>query len=235
MSRYLRQHFAFDAEIGVGLHFGRTIVGQLGHPSNQYVSALGDANFIATWLSGLRPHGGPCILATEEVVNVIEEELDLGEVITDADARGLDREAWELRGFKKPDAIDLVQDSFESVVPVKDEAARLFYDLLFQIDSSTVQLFGGVDMSQQGKKLMDVLGTAVQSLDRFEELKPVLHDLGKRHAAYGVELRHFDSVEQALLETLNQLLGREFTLDVRQAWTQVLGQVSSEMIGAAGY
>lgn len=235
VSRYLRQHFAFDAEIGVGLHFGRTIVGQLGHPSNQYVSALGDANFIATWLSGLAPHGGPCILATEEVVNVIEEELDLGEVITDADARGLDREAWEVRGFKKPDAIDLVQGSFEHVVPIKGEAARLFYDLLFQLDPSAEPLFGGVDMSQQGKKLMEVLGTAVQALDRFEELKPVLHDLGKRHAAYGVELRHFDSVEQALLEMLNQLLGRDFTLDVRQAWTQVLGQVSSEMIDAAGY
>lgn len=235
VSRYLRQHFAFDPEFGVGLHFGRSIVGQLGHPSKQYVSALGDANFIAGWLAGLRPHGDPCILATEEVVNVVEEELDLGEVITDSDARGLDREAWEVRGLGKPDAVDLVQTSFDQVVPAKTDAARLFYELLFHIDPSVEPLFGGVDMSQQAEKLMDLLGTAVQSLGRFEQLKPLLRDLGKRHAGYGVELRHFDSVEQALLETMSQMLGKEFTLDVRQAWTQILGQISAEMIEAAGY
>ncbi len=58
---------------------------------------------------------------------------------------------------------------------------------------------------------MDVLATAVQSLGRFDELRPMLRELGRRHLAYGVSLRQFDSVEQALLEMLQQMLGPAFT------------------------
>jgi hemoglobin-like flavoprotein len=55
----------------------------------------------------------------------------------------------------------------------------------------------------------------VRGLDRFEELRPTLRELGKRHVACGVELRHCDAVEQALLEMVRRLTGEEFSHDVR--------------------
>jgi hypothetical protein len=35
---------------------------------------------------------------------------------------------------------------------------------------------------------MNMLATAVRGLDRLDELKPVLEDLGCRHAAYGAQI-----------------------------------------------
>jgi ferredoxin/hemoglobin-like flavoprotein/tRNA A-37 threonylcarbamoyl transferase component Bud32 len=235
LSGYLRAHFGFDPEIGIGVHFGRAIVGSLGHPSQQFVSALGDVNPIASWLAGVEPLHPPCLLATEEVVNLLEDELRLGEVVADAGARSLDRNAWEIRGLRHQDGVLMIQSSFDAVLPRRREAAELFYRLLFQIDPAAETLFAGVDMKTQGEKLMDVLGTAVQSLGRFDELKPVLHELGKRHFRYGVKLRQFDSVEQALIEMLAQMLGPAFTPELRAQWLQTFGAIAAEMIGAGGF
>ncbi len=235
LSAYLRSHFGFDPEIGIGIHFGRAIVGSIGHPSQQFVSALGELNPIAAWLAGVEPLHPPCLLATEEVINLLEDELVLGEVVADSGARSLDRNAWEIRDLRQQDGVLMIQSSFDAVLPRRREAAELFYRLLFQIDPSAEALFAGIDMKSQGEKLMDVLATAVQSLGRFEELRPVLRELGKRHFRYGVKLQHFDSVEQALLEMLQQMLGPAFTPALKTQWLQTFGAIASEMITAGGF
>ena len=68
--RYTRTYFAAELELGIGLHFARMIVGQLGHPAKLEVSALGDANQVVEQVQVRQPAGGPCILATEELVFV---------------------------------------------------------------------------------------------------------------------------------------------------------------------
>ena len=230
---YLRQHFDFEAEIGLGLHFGRTIVGNLGHPSSMFVKALGELDHVAGWLAGLSRRQSVRLLATEELVNVIEEDLELGEVVAERDVRGYDRPCWEVLDFAEADPILLVQTSFDAVAQRKDEAAALFYQLLFEIDPATRRLFDGVDMHSQGDKLMQVLGTAVEGLGHLDELLPMVADLGRRHAGYGVELRHYDSVEQALLEMLRRMLGGAFTSEMRLAWSQVYNQLAKVMIDAS--
>ena len=62
---------------------------------------------------------------------------------------------------------------------------------------------------------------------------PVLDALGRRHAGYGVEARHYDAVGQALLEALQGRLGVAFTPGVAQAWAGVYGVVASRMQAAA--
>ncbi|MEM1177138.1 MAG: protein kinase [Acidobacteriota bacterium] len=233
LDAYLRAHFDFDADIGVGVHFGRTIVGHLGHPSSMFVSALGEMNQVAMWLAGIDRRGAAPVLASEEVINIIEDDLDVGEIVSERDVRGYDRPCYEVLDFEKPDAVLLVQDSFSAVAGRQDEAAELFYSLLFQISPDTRPLFSGVDMSSQGEKLMTVLATAVQGLDRLEDLLPVVEDLGRRHAGYGVELHHYDAVEQALLEMLRQMLGQGFTVELRLAWSQIYSKLASIMIDAS--
>lgn len=233
LDAYLRSHFDFDADIGVGVHFGRTIVGHLGHPSNMFVSALGEMNQVASWLAGIDRRGTAPVLISEEVLNIIEDDLDVGEIVSERDVRGYDRPCYEVHDFQKPDAVLLVQNSFSAVAPRADEAAELFYSLLFTIAPETKRLFKGVDMTSQGEKLMTVLATAVQGLDRLEELVPTVQDLGRRHAGYGVELHHYDAVEQALLEMLRQMLGQAFTVELRLAWSHIYSQLASIMIDAS--
>jgi nitric oxide dioxygenase len=228
--RYVRDHFGFEPEVGLGVHFGRAIVGSVGHPTRQFVSALGDINPIAFWLTSVEPLNEPYLLATEEIVNQIEDELRLGEVLTGAGPRSFDRNVWEIHDMHKPDGVTLIRRSFEKVLANRRGAADLFYRLLFEIDPSTRALFAHVDLEAQGDKLMEVLGVAVKGLDRLETLVPTLRELGRRHAGYGVELRHFASVEQALLETLSQMLGPEFTPELKGHWSAAIGALAGEMI-----
>ena len=116
-----------------------------------------------------------------------------------------------------PQEIALVRTSFAAVRPIADQAAALFYERLFTLDPALRPMFKG-DMRAQGAKLMQMIGLAVAGLDSLPTLVPALHDLGHRHAGYGVELRHYETVGSALIWTLEQGLGAAFTPAVRDAW-----------------
>ena len=130
-----------------------------------------------------------------------------------------------------PEQITLVQNSFSKVVPIQDTAAHLFYTRLFELDPSLESLFQS-DMNQQGRKLMAAISFVVQGLNDLERILPVIRELGRRHTGYGVEPRHYETVAAALLWTLEQGLGDDFTNDTKQAWATAYGLLSSTMIEA---
>jgi hemoglobin-like flavoprotein len=132
------------------------------------------------------------------------------------------------------DALALVRRSWQQVEPIAPTAAALFYDNLFAADPSLKPLFKG-DLQQQGHKLMQMIGAAVARLDDLPSLVPVLQGLALRHAGYGVQPSHYDTVGGALLKTLGQGLGEDFTPPVRQAWTEVYGLMAGVMTAAAAY
>jgi len=125
-----------------------------------------------------------------------------------------------------------VQESFAKIASLADDVAELFYDRLFELDPSLKRLFRG-DMAEQRKKLMQVLTVAVKGLDRLDQLVPVVEDLGRRHARYGVEEANYETVGEALLWALRVTLGWQFTAEVEDAWATVYGLLSSTMKNAA--
>jgi hemoglobin-like flavoprotein len=54
-----------------------------------------------------------------------------------------------------------------------------------------------------------------------------------RHAGYGVKDEHYDTVAEALLWTLEQGLGSDFTTEARDAWVAVYTVLASTMKDAA--
>ena len=116
-----------------------------------------------------------------------------------------------------PRQVELVQQSFEKIAPIADVAASLFYARLFELDPSLRRLFSG-DMKKQGTMLMSMIGAAVRGLSNPNALLPVLTMLGRRHAGYGVVDAHYTTVAQALLWTLEQGMGADFTPELRNAW-----------------
>ena len=58
--------------------------------------------------------------------------------------------------------------------------------------------------------------------------------MGRRHAQYGVTDGHYDSVGAALLWTLEQGLGSEWSLEVKAAWSSAYALLARVMRGAAG-
>jgi len=127
-----------------------------------------------------------------------------------------------------PQQKTLVQTTFAQVAPIADQAAAMFYAKLFELDPSLRPMFT-TDLTEQGRKLMRMIGMAVNGLDRLDELVPVVRQLGTRHAGYGVRDEHYDTVAAALLWTLEQGLGPAFTPNVKDAWTTVYGVLASTM------
>lgn len=131
-----------------------------------------------------------------------------------------------------PEQKNLVQSTFKDVVPIADTAAKLFYSSLFELDPELKSLFKG-DMEEQGRKLMQIIATAVNGLDKLEEIVPVVESLGKRHVGYGVTDKDYGTVGTALLWTLQQGLDGKFTPEVEEAWTVVYTLLADTMKGAA--
>lgn len=124
---------------------------------------------------------------------------------------------------------ELVQMTWRAVLPVGDTFAELFYGRLFALDANVRALFRH-DMVEQGRNLTAMLSVATAYLSRPEKISVALRQLGRRHASYGVEPRHFVTVEDALLFALEHALIDVFTAEVRAAWQAAFALVSRAML-----
>ena len=131
-----------------------------------------------------------------------------------------------------PQQVNQVQTSFIKIIPIADLAAALFYGRLFEMAPETRALFCD-DTGRQGRKLMAAVATVVNSLGDFEAIVPIARDLAKRHVVYGVAPERYALVRPALLRTLEQGLGDEFTPAPRAAWEAAYSGLSEMMIASA--
>jgi len=132
-----------------------------------------------------------------------------------------------------PEQVTAVKSTWESVKPISEKAAELFYGKLFELDPSLKPLFKTGDMKEQGRKLMATIGVAVSSLDRLDEILSTVQALGNKHThQYKVPDSSYKTVGQALLWTLGQGLGDAFTDDVKEAWTLTYTTLADVMIAA---
>jgi hemoglobin-like flavoprotein len=116
-----------------------------------------------------------------------------------------------------PDQIELIRASWRKLLPDKERVAKMFYARLFEMDPSLKLLFKG-DLDAQGRKLMAMISTAVDQLDRLPDIAPAVRALGDRHIAYAVEPAHCVTVGAALLATLEAGRGDLFTTEMSAAW-----------------
>ena len=128
--------------------------------------------------------------------------------------------------------IQLIQNSFERVLPVLEWATMTFYDRLFELDPSLRSMFRS-PLEEQSRKLAHVLTVVVKGLSRPEQILPSVEQLGRRHANYGVKPKHYLTVGTALLWTLQSGLGEAFTADVKEAWEKAYLFLATTMQKAA--
>jgi hemoglobin-like flavoprotein len=131
-----------------------------------------------------------------------------------------------------PNDIDLVQSSFAKVVPIREAAAELFYGRLFEIAPEVKPMFKG-EMKEQGRKLMTTLAVVINGLKDLASILPAAEALAVKHNDYGVKPEHYTPVGEALIWTLDQGLGEDFTPETRQAWITAYTTLSGVMIAAS--
>jgi nitric oxide dioxygenase len=127
---------------------------------------------------------------------------------------------------------ELVRATFARLAVMPDVAGALLYERLFAANPSFRPLFKS-DMRIQGVRLMSMLAMVVCNLAEPGEVQPAIHDLAVRHVEYGVRPTDYDALREALLWTLEQALGEDFTPAVREAWAVCYDELAGEMKAAA--
>src|SRR3954471_20086346 len=129
--------------------------------------------------------------------------------------------------------VSLVQSSFSQIEPIGDQVAELFYARVFA-QHPELRLLFPTDMALQKAKLMAMLAFAVESLMLLDALIPTLQQLGERHKGYGVRAEYYQPLGAALIWSLEQTLGDQFTPEMRRAWNGVYTIMANTMLTAAG-
>src|ERR1700741_3890135 len=105
----------------------------------------------------------------------------------------------------------------------------VFYNKLF-FDNPELRKMFPEDMEGQYRKLLDMVNTIIERLEKIDELKGDIVAMAKRHEGYGVKPEHYSMVGIALIWTLQKSLGTEWTDEVRSAWVNCYAILSGTMI-----
>jgi hemoglobin-like flavoprotein len=128
--------------------------------------------------------------------------------------------------------IQLVKQSWEKVAALDHVfAGGLFYNRLFET-APHLRLMFRAPIDQQSRKLLTMINYIIKRLDKLETILDEVAGLARSHVNYGVKEEHYQLVGDALLWTLEQALGADWTPDVNQSWQKCYGLLSTAMIGA---
>jgi len=96
-SAYVREHFGETLSIGMAVHTGRVVVGQLGYFRDRHLNAIGDALNLVSRLEDLNPELDTNILLTQEIVDACPELPELGRRFSlNVRGRSAPVTAWEV-------------------------------------------------------------------------------------------------------------------------------------------
>jgi hemoglobin-like flavoprotein len=110
-------------------------------------------------------------------------------------------------------------------------AGGIFYKRLFETAPYLKPMFSE-SIPVQSKKLMAMIGYVINRLDKLDTILEDVKQLARRHVKYGVQEEHYELVGAALLWTLEQALSALWTKEVKQAWANCYGLLSSAMLQA---
>jgi hemoglobin-like flavoprotein len=128
-----------------------------------------------------------------------------------------------------PRQVEMVRAAFDRSFPVHGRMTERFYDELFRSAPELRPLFPD-DMAPLRRKFTNMLAAIVGVLDQPDLFASIVHDLGRRHARYGVRPELFPPVATALLASLDESAPPDpLDEDGRAAWTAVLERVRAMM------
>lgn len=126
----------------------------------------------------------------------------------------------------------LIRQSWAAATVDQAALAHRFYRKLFERAPETEALFTS-DMEAQGRKLVATLAFVVDTLDDAQTLLSASAELALRHVAYDVRAEHYADVGGALIETLQDMLGRRFDAPTQAAWETTYDGLAQHMIQVA--
>uniref|UniRef100_A0A7S3QJH8 Globin domain-containing protein n=2 Tax=Chaetoceros debilis TaxID=122233 RepID=A0A7S3QJH8_9STRA len=124
---------------------------------------------------------------------------------------------------------------FKNIFTIAPEAYGLF-SFSKDYDIMSNELFASQKFKKHAAGVIGTVNVAVGMLGPdLSPLADILKGLGRKHKVYGVLEAHYDIVGQALIQTLSDAMADAFSDEVKAAWGEVWGVISSTMIEGAGY
>jgi len=123
----------------------------------------------------------------------------------------------------------LIRDSFDMLRDDIEPRSIQFYDALFEHAPHLRDMFRE-DIAGQGMRFMSTLRVIIDNLHNPDAMADRYSDLGEGHKAMGVKAVDFEPMGRALIETLANALGDDFTPETRAAWQAAYTEFSAEII-----
>lgn len=131
-----------------------------------------------------------------------------------------------------PDQLELIATSAGQATAEPRTFAESFYGHLFEIAPAVRPLFSD-DLSEQYGKLVGELAFLAGAARDLETFSSRAHDLGKRHASYGVSSEMFEPVRASLVHAPRGGLGEAWTVEHEAAWTSLFHLIAQIMLDGA--
>lgn len=129
-----------------------------------------------------------------------------------------------------PSEIEVIRQSFSRLAPSAPKIGELFYKRLTDTAPDIVLVFGDYFDSGGSKfqvvsevvncHLRSLLSVPVTPGGQKPPIPPAVYQLGQRHVKYAVTGAQFAKMKEALLWTLEQFLGPDFSSETRDAWSR---------------
>ncbi len=127
------------------------------------------------------------------------------------------------------DERNIIRLSFAQLSKGGNDFAKVFYDNLFEMAPLIKPMFKS-DRDTIEKHFYELISFAVNEVEHFEDFKPQLRELGKRHKEYGAQIEHFTIIKTAFMLSLQYNLKGQFDELSETAWSKYVDIIAQEVI-----
>ena len=121
--------------------------------------------------------------------------------------------------------VELLRSSFALVTDRQPQLTLRFYEHLFEAHPELQPLFKSRTRDAQAQMLQEALVAVLDHLEDAPWLTDTLGSLGARHQGYGVTPPMYDYVGEALLKTLAEAAGEDWSDALHQSWSDAYGAI----------
>ncbi|HRG45379.1 MAG TPA: adenylate/guanylate cyclase domain-containing protein [Leptospiraceae bacterium] len=132
LNHYLKSHFDLEFKIGIGIHFGNAILGELGHRSKRQFTAIGDTVNMASRIESTTKKAGASFLISSDMYEIVKSCVNRGRIFeTKLKGKTGQYRLYEIKSLKAEHrlAADLLNEFLNQAMSI--EEAPKFLRLAF--------------------------------------------------------------------------------------------------------
>lgn len=177
LNEYLKSHFHISFRIGVGLHYGNCILGQLGHPANMSFTAIGDSVNMASRIESKTKKAGATVLISEPFYEQVKGRVRKGRIFsTKLKGKTGDYKLYEIQEILKKASLNIWEEArnyLRKIILVRETGSwlKLVYHLACLFDENENWLGLSAAEGFQNFRSLPENQDILTNLDRLIEAK----------------------------------------------------------------